>query len=216
MHPSPPLQLSSSMLAEEEQLEKQQEAQRLLAGALASQVFGGLLLPESPADAWVLEGLAGHLAGVYLRQLLGPAELALARHQERQALVAGDDGRLAPLCAQPHRLRVGSALYGSTYGTEVGGRQALARGCGSRAAAALLLAACACKLAAGGMCMQAGRWCMCVQAGRWCMCVQAGRWCMCVQAGRWCMCGLRVWLGSHGADPCLAVMALIPAWQSWR
>jgi hypothetical protein len=116
----PAAQLSAAALAEEGALEGQAEAQRLLAAAVARQIFGCLLLPDTPADAWLLAGLAGHLAGQYLRELLGPAELAHARHRERQVVAAGDDGRVAPLFMRPHGARVGAAVYGSTYGTEVG------------------------------------------------------------------------------------------------
>jgi hypothetical protein len=115
------------VLADEGALEAQADAQRLLAAAVARQTFGCLLLPESPADAWLLEGLAGHLAGQYLRELLGPAELAHARHKERAAVAAGDDGRMAPLYMRPHGARVGAAVYGSTYGTEVGAGDASMR-----------------------------------------------------------------------------------------
>ncbi|KAI8462736.1 MAG: hypothetical protein J3K34DRAFT_527522 [Monoraphidium minutum] len=90
--------LSADLVAPEGCVEGAMESVAALAGALARQFFGVLMLPPAPEDAWLLEGLACWLEGNALRSLLGANEVAYRRWQERAALAAVDDGaQLAPL-----------------------------------------------------------------------------------------------------------------------
>lgn len=52
------------------------EARRVIARGLAEQWFGVLMRPETPADSWLLEGLAGWLEDHYVRAFMGANELA--------------------------------------------------------------------------------------------------------------------------------------------
>ena len=45
------------------------------ARAVARQWFGVLMRPRTPADAWLVEGLAGYFADLFLRRFLGKNEL---------------------------------------------------------------------------------------------------------------------------------------------
>lgn len=46
-----------------------------VAYAVARQWFGVLIRPRTPADAWLVEGLAGYLHDLFLRRFLGKNEL---------------------------------------------------------------------------------------------------------------------------------------------
>ena len=52
------------------------ESRIALAGALARQWFGVLMVPKGPEDVWIAEGLAGHLEDLFVRKFLGQNELA--------------------------------------------------------------------------------------------------------------------------------------------
>ena len=73
------------------------EARRLTARGVAAQWFGCLLRPAAPADAWLLEGLAGWLEDHYVRAFLGANELAYRCGPASALLVL-----LEPLKAIPH------------------------------------------------------------------------------------------------------------------
>lgn len=49
------------------------------ARALARQWFGMWLRPRAPADAWLLEGLAGYLEDLFVRRFMGRNELLYRR-----------------------------------------------------------------------------------------------------------------------------------------
>ena len=51
------------------------ESRLALAYAVAQQWFGVLLRPRTPADTWLVEGLAGYLHDLFLRRFLGKNEL---------------------------------------------------------------------------------------------------------------------------------------------
>lgn len=55
------------------------EARLACARALARQWFGAWLRPRAPADAWLLEGLAGYLEDLFARRFLGRNELLYRR-----------------------------------------------------------------------------------------------------------------------------------------
>ena len=51
------------------------ESRLAIAYAVARQWFGVLIRPRTPADAWLVEGLAGYLHDLFLRRFLGRNEL---------------------------------------------------------------------------------------------------------------------------------------------
>ena len=51
------------------------ESRLAIAYAVARQWFGVLIRPRTPADAWLVEGLAGYLHDLFLRRFLGKNEL---------------------------------------------------------------------------------------------------------------------------------------------
>lgn len=51
------------------------ESRLAIAYAVARQWFGVLIRPRTPADAWLVEGLAGYLHDLFLRHFLGKNEL---------------------------------------------------------------------------------------------------------------------------------------------
>lgn len=51
------------------------ESRLAIAQAVARQWFGVLIRPRTPADAWLVEGLAGYLHDLFLRRFLGKNEL---------------------------------------------------------------------------------------------------------------------------------------------
>lgn len=58
------------------------------ARAVAQQWFGVLMRPRSPADAWLLEGLAGYLTDLFLRRFLGKNELRFRQVTAMTAMTA--------------------------------------------------------------------------------------------------------------------------------
>ena len=57
------------------------------AHAVAHQWFGVLMRPRTPADAWLVEGLAGYLTDLFVRRFLGKNELRF-RSESSQACCA--------------------------------------------------------------------------------------------------------------------------------
>eukprot|EP00803_Ostreobium_quekettii_P006422 evm.model.scf_162EXC.1 EVM.evm.TU.scf_162EXC.1 scf_162EXC:10587-25319(-) len=74
------------------------ETQLEMVRCLARQWFGVVLMPKSPADTWILEGLAGWLVGRFMGRVLGKNELAYRTAKQRRAVCMADDGSCAPLC----------------------------------------------------------------------------------------------------------------------
>jgi hypothetical protein len=55
--------------------------------------YGSFLAPREDADAWLMEGLASHLAGkCYIAALMGNDELRYRRSREAEAVIDADDG----------------------------------------------------------------------------------------------------------------------------
>ena len=69
----------------------------VLAECAARLVFGGFLEPAGDGDAWLAEGLAGHLAGrCVVARAMGGDELRYRRAREAEAVIAADDGNFLP------------------------------------------------------------------------------------------------------------------------
>ncbi|GFR47357.1 hypothetical protein Agub_g9063, partial [Astrephomene gubernaculifera] len=92
--------VSSELLHSDRCVEDALEARIALVEGLARQWFGVVLQPGSSSDVWLVEGLAGLMADHFLRAWLGQNEVAYRRFKEREAVLAGDDGQLPPLCPQ--------------------------------------------------------------------------------------------------------------------
>ncbi|DBA90183.1 TPA: hypothetical protein ACH3X1_003489 [Trebouxia sp. C0004] len=115
MHSAAGLQiLAGEMMVHERTVEQGIESRLAIAYAVAQQWFGVLMRPRTPADAWLVEGLAGYLHDLFLRRFLGKNELRYRRHKQRQAIYMADDGQAPPLyCKASPALQ-----WGSMYGTE--------------------------------------------------------------------------------------------------
>ncbi|KAK9825158.1 hypothetical protein WJX81_006717 [Elliptochloris bilobata] len=88
---------SADLLYSGRAVEAAVEARLAGARALARQWFGMWLRPATPADAWLLEGLAGYLEDLFVRRFMGRNELAYRRAKEREAIYLADDGAAPPL-----------------------------------------------------------------------------------------------------------------------
>jgi len=89
------------------------ESRLALARAAAAQWFGVLLRPAAAADAWLADGLAARLTTLFLRARWGKGEAAHRLASEREAVLAGDDGSIPPLC-----LRGPPGAEGGLHGSE--------------------------------------------------------------------------------------------------
>lgn len=101
------------------------ETHLAIAGALARQWFGVLLRPATPADTWLLEGLAEHMTFRVAKALLGNQEAAWRRRQQADAVVLADTGALLPLSkafsgVNRHMTSDGARLYRWKAGYVVG------------------------------------------------------------------------------------------------
>ncbi|KAL0042600.1 hypothetical protein WJX79_004833 [Trebouxia sp. C0005] len=115
MHSAAGLQiLAGEMMVHERTVEQGIESRLAIAYAVAQQWFGVLMRPRTPADAWLVEGLAGYLHDLFLRRFLGKNELRYRRHKQRQAIYMADDGQAPPLYCKASP----ALLWGSMYGTE--------------------------------------------------------------------------------------------------
>ena len=92
----------------------------VLAECAARLVFGGFLEPAGDGDAWLAEGLAGHLAGrCVVARAMGGDELRYRRAREAEAVIAADDGNfLPPLASREARVWRGGRSVGGASGDE--------------------------------------------------------------------------------------------------
>ena len=98
VHAAAGMQIASAdLLYSGRAVEAAMEARVAGARALARQWFGVWLRPAAPADAWLLEGLAGYLEDLFVRRFMGRNELAYRRAKEREAIHLADDGAAPPL-----------------------------------------------------------------------------------------------------------------------
>lgn len=109
--------LGENMLVMDNTVEQSMETRCMLALALARQWFGVLLMPKTSEDTWLMDGLAGHMEGVFIRDIFGYNEWAYRRLEERRALCMVDDGSLAPLC--PRTQAKLASQWGAMFGTQV-------------------------------------------------------------------------------------------------
>ncbi|CAM6102974.1 unnamed protein product [Calypogeia fissa] len=103
--------LSSHLLVDERIIDQAFVTQVKLAHALAQQWFGVYITPDTPADAWLLEGLAGFLCDHFVKRYMGNNEARYRRFKANEAVCMVDvEG--APVLSSPS---VGGA---DLYGTE--------------------------------------------------------------------------------------------------
>ena len=90
--------------------------------------FGSFLAPREDADAWLVEGLASHLAGkCYIAALMGNDELRYRRAREAEAVIDADDGdTLPPLATEAARVWRGGRHAGGMSAAEVKARETAA------------------------------------------------------------------------------------------
>jgi transcription initiation factor TFIID subunit 2 len=70
----------------EKALEQRMVSRIALAGALAEQWFGGLLVAATAADRWLEWGLQGYLQILFIRAAYGSNEARYARIKQRDAV----------------------------------------------------------------------------------------------------------------------------------
>jgi hypothetical protein len=69
---------------------QQRRASRIaVAGAIAEQWFGQLLVAASPADEWLLWGLQGYVQSLFVKTAYGSSEAAYLRLKQRDAVCPG-------------------------------------------------------------------------------------------------------------------------------
>lgn len=73
-------------MCEEKALEQRMTSRIALAGALAEQWFGGLLVAATAADRWLEWGLQGYLQMLFIRAAYGSNEARYARIKQRDAV----------------------------------------------------------------------------------------------------------------------------------
>lgn len=84
-----------------------------IASAIASQWFGGIVIPADTTDCWVVEGLANYLLGAYVRTLTGLNELSFRRMKDMRIASRLDDGvTLPPLASRAARIWRGGHYAG--------------------------------------------------------------------------------------------------------
>ncbi|CAF2064695.1 hypothetical protein HID58_073202 [Brassica napus] len=82
---------SSHVLYDERVIDQIIDTRIKLASALAKQWFGFYIVPESPNDDWLLDGLAGFLTDMFIKQFLGNNEARYRRYKANSAVCKADD-----------------------------------------------------------------------------------------------------------------------------
>ncbi|XP_024402345.1 transcription initiation factor TFIID subunit 2 isoform X1 [Physcomitrium patens] len=77
---------SADLLADEHIIDQAISTRIKLAYALAQQWFGIFITPDSPADDWLLEGLAGMLTDLFVKRFLGNNEARFRRYKANEAV----------------------------------------------------------------------------------------------------------------------------------
>ena len=89
------------------------DARLRIASAIASQWFGGIVVPADTTDCWVVEGLAKYLTGAYVQALTGLNELSFRRMRDMRTAALLDDGTtLPPLASRAARIWRGGQYAG--------------------------------------------------------------------------------------------------------
>ena len=78
--------LSQAVMCGGKALEQRMASRIALAGALAEQWFGGLLVAATAADRWLEWGLQGYLRMLFIRTAYGSNEARYARIKQRDAV----------------------------------------------------------------------------------------------------------------------------------
>ncbi|CAN8234934.1 unnamed protein product [Cochlearia groenlandica] len=92
---------SSHMLYDERVIDQTIDTRIKLASALAKQWFGVYITPDSPNDDWLLDGLAGFLTDMFIKQFLGNNEARYRRYKANCAVCKADDSGAMCMSASP-------------------------------------------------------------------------------------------------------------------
>lgn len=84
--------LSQAVMCAEKSLEQRMASRIALAGALAEQWSGGLLVAATAADRWLEWGLQGYLQMLFIRTAYGSNEARYARIKQRDAVCTSPFG----------------------------------------------------------------------------------------------------------------------------
>lgn len=78
--------LGHDLMCRQTALEQKMRSRIALAGALAEQFFGCLLVAESAADQWLEWGLQGYVQSLFVRAVYGANEANFMRIKQREAV----------------------------------------------------------------------------------------------------------------------------------
>ena len=59
--------------------------------------FGSVVIPKSPSDNWLIEGLVGWIEHKLIARLVGVSELCYRKQQQQVLVCEEDNGSLPPL-----------------------------------------------------------------------------------------------------------------------
>lgn len=103
--------LSSHLLVDERVVDQTMNTRIKLAHALAQQWFGVYISPESPNDAWLLEGLSVFLTDMFIKRHFGNNETYYRRFKANEAVCKVDIDGAPPL--SPHISLHGTQKFGA-------------------------------------------------------------------------------------------------------
>ncbi|XP_031287927.1 transcription initiation factor TFIID subunit 2 [Pistacia vera] len=121
---------SSQVLYDEKVIDQAIDTSIKLAFALARQWFGVYITPESPNDEWLLDGLAGFLTDLFIKNFLGNNEVRYRRYKANCAVCKADDSGATTLSS--------STSCKDLYGTHCIGIYGKIRSCKSVAVLEML------------------------------------------------------------------------------
>ena len=93
--------LKHDMMCRQMSLEQKMSSRIALAGALAAQFFGCLLVAETAADQWLEWGLQGYVQSLFVRAVYGANEANFMRIKQREAVRPLAPGLPSPTAPRP-------------------------------------------------------------------------------------------------------------------
>jgi transcription initiation factor TFIID subunit 2 len=90
--------LTADLLHERDAIDQVYESRQVLAHALACQWSGVSIQPKTYSDTWLVNGIALHMSGLYLKKLLGINEYRFRMKKDMERVLARDIGTMPPVC----------------------------------------------------------------------------------------------------------------------
>ena len=95
--------VTSDLLHGDDNIEQGMETRHALSHALACQWSGINIIPKSWSDLWLVNGLALHITGLFMRKLFGLNDYRFKLKKDMQRVISWDVGGMPPIC-QPQVL----------------------------------------------------------------------------------------------------------------